>query len=329
MKSAFRTTILLFLILTIFLLSISVVVFHSTLKLNWIDSIYFVFTTFTSVGYGDITLYHANNWVKIFGVLLMLLGVAGSAIILAFVTDRIFKLHLDTLMGRRRTSMKDHIVLLGLGAVGTKILEYLVKFDEDVVVVELDEDNTFLSTAKQLRVPVIIGDIRRQATLEEANVEHAKCVIAVTNNDLSNLEAGLNARSMNSDIRIVLRVFDANFAKKIRDGFAIGTAFSTQSLAAPAFAMAGIDPSVVGSFMVGHDLMLNVEIQIKEDSKLSKMTSDELFNQGDYAILGHINWLTQEKQLNPSDDFQLNAGDTLIIATPHCHLQRLHDLNRH
>lgn len=307
---------------------LSIFVFHHTLNLNWIDSVYFVFTTFTSVGYGDITLYDANPWVKIFGVLLMLLGVAGSAIVLAFVTDRIFKLHLDTLMGRRSKSMKNHVVLLGLGAVGTKILEYLIRFDEKVVVIELDEDNTFISTARELHVPVVIGDIRRQATLEQASIQHAKCVIAATNNDLSNLEAVLNARSLNADIRIVLRVFDASFAKKIRDGFAIGTAFSTQSLSAPAFAMAAIDPSVVGSFMVGNDLMLNVEIQVKEDSKLSKMTSNQLLDNGDYAILAHINWLTQAKQLNPSDDFQLNVGDKLIIATPHCDLQKLHQLNR-
>lgn len=77
-----------------------------------------------------------------------------------------------------------------------------------------------------------------EETLDQAYVSDAKCLIAVSNDDLANLEAALTARKANKDIHIVLRVLDHNLAEKIQSGFGIESSFSPSALAAPAFAMA-------------------------------------------------------------------------------------------
>ena len=224
--------------------------------------------------------------------------------------------------------MRDHIILCGLGAVGIKILEHLVMFNKQVIVIDIKENNDYINTARDMKVPVIHGDVRRQNTLEKANVSQAQSLIAATDNDLANLEAALNARAQNPDIRVVLRVFDSGFADKIRDGFQFGTAFSTQGISAPAFAMAAIDPSVIGSFFIGENLMLNVQLTIQENSMLDGMDSDEFIDKGAYAILIHEDLNTGKKKINPSDPVCLKSGDRLVVATPHCDLAALHTLNK-
>jgi len=83
-------------------------------------------------------------------------------------------------------------------------------------------------------IPVISGNARNVATLEEEGVKNAKAVIAATSDDLSNLDIGLTAREINATARIVLRLFDETLACKVAGSFAMPT-ISTSQVAAPAF----------------------------------------------------------------------------------------------
>ncbi|MCX5724630.1 MAG: potassium channel family protein, partial [Nitrospirae bacterium] len=64
-----------FLVLLV-LIAISVLVFHLGMDLSPVDSLYFVMTTVTTVGYGDITPRATHTWLKLYACLLMLLGSA-------------------------------------------------------------------------------------------------------------------------------------------------------------------------------------------------------------------------------------------------------------
>lgn len=313
---------------TVAFLLVSVVVFRIALDLNWLDAAYFAITTYTSVGYGDIHLLDAPPGVKLFGMLLMLAGAASMAVIFAIVADSLLRLRLEAVFGRRTRTMKDHTILCGLGNVGMRILEQLHRMNEAVVVIEKSEDCEFVDVARRMEIPVVIGDVRHQNVLEEAGVQSARCLVAATDRDLANLEAALNARSVRPEIQIVLRIFDHNLAKKIKEGFDIRAAFSTSALAAPAFAMAAVDPSVVGSFFVGEDLMLNVDITVEDGTRLAWMKSRDFMEEGRFVILAHECGKTGERSLNPSHDIQIAPGDHLVIACPREDLATLHTLNR-
>src|SRR4029077_4901893 len=123
--------------------------------------------------------------------------------------------------------------------------------------------------------------------LERANVREARSIIVATDDDLVNLEVALNAREARPDIRVVLRVFDHSLAAKIRSGFGIKTTFSTSALAAPAFAMAAVDPAVVGSFYVGEDLVLILQLTVGAGAELDGLTVDEIGKRGGVAVLCH------------------------------------------
>jgi Trk K+ transport system NAD-binding subunit len=321
-----RTLLILVLIGTGLVLVTGVVVFHVSLELTWIESIYFVVATMTTVGYGDYNLQHASPVLQIFGSGMMIAGAASMAATFGIITDFLLRSRLQEFLTPRRRHMRNHVVLCGLGNVGFRVLEHLHRLGETVVVVEKHAESAFVDQAKAMKVPVVIGDVRFSSVLKDVNIEEAKCLIAATDDDLANLDAALSAREVRNDMRVVLRMFDQELAKKIRDAFNIQTAFSTSALAAPAFAMAAVDPCVIGSFYIEKDLMLNLQITVAQGTQLDEMTTGEL-DDGNASVLAHTDGDSGQRRLHPQGDVTIRAGDTIVVAlTPDC-MERLKQMN--
>ncbi|VAX18939.1 Potassium voltage-gated channel subfamily KQT; possible potassium channel, VIC family [hydrothermal vent metagenome] len=279
--------------------------------------------TLTTVGYGDI--YPITMPGKLLGGFIAIIGI-GMFALPAGILGSAFVL--EEMFGHRRVSMKNHFVLCGLGKIGIQVMKQLKLFNKDVIVVEKDKSNPLLQTAYDMGVTKVIGDIRMEETLNQAFIHDAQCLIAVSNDDLSNLEAALNARKAKKDIHIVLRVLDHNLAEKIQTGFGIESSFSPSALAAPAFAMAAIDPSVIGSFYVGDDLMLNMELVIKKGAPLDGMTTVDFENMGAMSILAYENAATGKRMLHISESIVLKAGDKLVLSTVPDMRHRIHEINK-
>lgn len=130
------------------------------------------------------------------------------------------------------STYRDHVVLCGLGHLGSRILQHLVERGVPVVALEKAADARFLPEAREL-APVLIRDIREDAALVEAGVKHARAIILATNDDMANLEVAIDAQRLNPQIRILLRMYDQQIAQKIKDALGIAEAFSSAALAAP------------------------------------------------------------------------------------------------
>lgn len=323
-----RKTFLTIVVLSLLMMAIAVVVFHTALGLSWVDSLYFVVTTMTTTGYGDISLAKESTGIKLFGVLLMLSGAALMTATLGMVTDYLLHARLEHFFGRRRSRMKNHIVLCGLGHVGIRVLEQLRNWGQDVVVIEREESGRFVDEARSLGATIVHGDASIPTVLERVNIKEACSIIAATDNDLVNLEVALSARNIRPEIRVVLRMFDPNLATKIRSGFGIKTTFSTSALAAPAFAMAAVDPSVVGSFYVGDDLMLIVQLEIAHGSTLTDQTIGDLASLGGLSALCYQSARSGLRQMHPAAETKLAQGDTLTLSAVPDVCRRIAQANR-
>ena len=79
-------------------------------------------------------------------------------------------------------------------------------------------------------------------SLEAANIKDARTIILASQNDAMNLQIALKARSMNPKIKVVIRIFDEDFAHALQDQFGF-IALSATEMAAPVFAAAasGVD----------------------------------------------------------------------------------------
>ena len=121
--------------------------------------------------------------------------------------------------------------------------------------VEKREDAAFVAVLRDQKVPVLIDDIRSPQCLPRTNVREAAAIVCATDDDLANLNVALDARRLNPDIRVVIRLFDDDLVAKVRDTFK-AEALSSSALAAPAMALAALDPRILHSFQVGAHLMV-------------------------------------------------------------------------
>lgn len=128
---------------------------------------------------------------------------------------------------------------------------------------------------EKLGVPVILGNTRTVQCLEEAGIRKAKAIIAVTDDDLANMESCLNAREMVPGMKVVMRMFDQKLAEKVERSFGIN-AFSASALSAPVFALAAVSGDILSSFEFGGTIINAVQIPIKEGGVLHGLTVDDV-----------------------------------------------------
>lgn len=250
-------------------------------------------------------------------VLFFLMPVVGLTVIIEGLID-----FTTLLRDRRRAerswcrimskSLRNHVILVGLGRLGFRVYRLLRKLGESIVVIETDPNCEFLDEVRRDGVPLFIADARREVYLHDANAKDAKSIIAATNNDLANLEIALDARRINPNIRVVLRMFDQNVADKVRDGFKIRIAMSQAAISAPSFAMAAVESNIVGSFVMGDRLVIVLNWAVDAVSPLVGKSIGDLMRDNKIGVVEYRP-LRGEKQPFPSPDQVLSAGDQLLV----------------
>jgi len=210
------------------------------------------------------------------------------------------------------SSLREHIVLVGLGRLGWRVFKLLRSLGEAVVVIEADERNQFLEDVRRDGSPLFVGDARRETLLDDANITQARCIIMASDSDLANLEIALDARRVAPNIRVVLRLFDQNLANKIRDGLDIHLAMSQSALSAPAFTVAALDPSIVNSFVHDGCLVVARRVDVSETLELCHKTIAEVMQSHHVGVLEHRRG-SAPCQLYPEPSVALEPGDQVLL----------------
>ena len=89
-----------------------------------------------------------------------------------------------------------------------------------------------MGLAKREKLPVVIGRGANQALLRRLSLPNARALAAVTPADLVNIEAAMMARSLNEDLRIVLRAGDGDVADETKSLLRIGHVLDVHRLGA-------------------------------------------------------------------------------------------------
>ncbi|RYY96906.1 MAG: hypothetical protein EOO11_12265 [Chitinophagaceae bacterium] len=216
-------------------LLLSIFYYHYFEGLSWINSFYFVMVTVTTVGYGDINLLGASAASKLFGVGLILGATVFIWIIFSLSIDNIVKNRQERALGHRPYHYRNHVILCGLGRFGYYVAKELYRRKERFIIIEKDERAPHLEFLRRYGVPVYIGNARLPRVLKAVGAARARAMLSIVDNDLANLEIGLNARSLRPGIRVILRVFDDSVAAVLRSQLDIHLSHSTSALAEAAF----------------------------------------------------------------------------------------------
>ena len=266
-------------------------------------------------------------------LLQLLAGFAGMLLLplfLAIVLESYGAFRQATALPGPPRGISGHVVLLGLGKVGSRVLEELLEHGIPVVCVERDIEARGVALARENKVPTLIADVTETGVLEDARIRRARALLALTSSDGTNLEASLYARRLKPEIRVVMRLFDDEFAttvyRTLRDTYpaAQTRSRSVSALAAPAFAGAMMGRRVLGAIPVGRRVLVFATVDVAGNALLEGRTVGEAFRAGAWRVLtvcgedsadaADADGRVATAGTGAGDGRALAAGDQVIVA---------------
>lgn len=276
------------LLLALALLVISTVVLHFAYHeplgrshLSLLGAAYFTVETVATVGFGDYSFAAQPSGMVVFGIFLIVAGVTLTTTMFALLTNALVSRRLAQSLGHGRIpGMSGHVVLVGLGSVGMKVLEGLLGAGAEVVVIERMESNPNLAEARALHAPIVLGDATLTRTLDAVNLSEAAAVAILTSDDLTNIETGLAIRDHLgerwAEVPVVLRVFDRQLGHRLESSFGFRHVWSTSAIAAPWFVGAALGLEVLFTFYVGNHPFLLARLRVSRNGGLDGLAMREL-----------------------------------------------------
>jgi hypothetical protein len=164
--------------------------------------------------------YPTNSPIAILYFVLPLLGITGGLGLIREVIASSVSLKKRNVEWETGLShiCKKHIIVCGLGKIGTRVVQTLAEqgYRWNIVAINDDADNNSVLEVRKLGIPVIIGDMRKQKTLEQANVHKASTIIFATDNDETHFNTLLILNEIykgQGDISIIFNVFDSRISQ--------------------------------------------------------------------------------------------------------------------
>ena len=208
------------------------------------------------------------------------------------------------------STMKNHIVLVGLGHLGYRVVQQLRDMGREVVVVEQNPSIDSFKAVQRMGVPVIQEDATRRIALESANIKDAHTIILASQKDAMNLQIALKARSLNPNIQVVIRIFDEDFAHELHEQFGFN-AMSATEMAAPVFAAAAAGANVTNPISIEGQQLSLARLKISPTAKYADKNVG--FVEDNY----HLNIILLrhdgQSEMHPTDRQPLQPGDTLAV----------------
>ncbi|MCI4063039.1 NAD-binding protein [Micromonospora sp. R77] len=286
---------------------------------DWAEALYLTLVTTLSGQDPDV---HKPAAAQVMQVVLNLAGLALIPLITAVVVDGIVNARLALHAGRIQPARAGHVVVVGLGNIGTRVMAQLQDFGVEVVTIDKDPDARGAPLAHRLGVPLIVGDAGLEETLRAASVDTCQALVVVSTDDGTNLRAALNARSLNADLRVVLRLFDGDFAERIQKAFGIGISRSVSYLAAPSFVAALLDRAVIATIPVGRHALLVTEVPVVAGSALDGRPLAAVNRPGEVRLLAYTR-AGQKADWTADPRMMISAGDRLTVVARRAGLSAL------
>jgi len=298
---------------------------------SWFDAFYMTLETITTVGYGEIRpLSHAG---RVFNSFLIAFGV--STLFLAFgaMTQTIIELELQDRFGVRRKrrmidQMHDHFIVCGFGRVGRNASYEFQRAHIPFLVVDRNEQR--VAKAEEAGMLAIVADATRDDGLREAGVLRAKGLIAALPSDAENLFIILSAKTLNPNLTVVTRASEEEAEEKMRRAGA-DTVFTPYAVTGRQLADSLLRPHVVefmdfGRSNIGPRVTME-QVCVTAKAELTRKTLGQLLElRRSGVIVLAIRRRGGETTFNPPPEFEISAGDYLIVMGERPNLQKLEQI---
>jgi Trk K+ transport system NAD-binding subunit len=216
-----------------------------------------------------------------------------------------------------------HVIVAGLGNVGTRVLGQLHDLGVGVVCVDKSENAAGVPLARRLGLKVVIGETYREETLLAAGVTGCQALVSVTDSDIVNLETALHARALAEQPRIVVRLYDDDLAERIQKAVGNTISRSVSYLAAPAFAAAMLEHQVLRTIPVGRHVLLIADVTVGEGAHLAGRRVDDVHDGSDLRLIALRRRGGAGVDWSPRPGDELQPGDRLVVLATRAGLSRV------
>jgi Trk K+ transport system NAD-binding subunit len=292
-------------LILLLLLVLGGILFWAVGGYSWPDSIYLTLLDAAGDASAQTTLSATDKATQ---VMVTLVGIAWIPVITAAVVDAV-------VAARLRRMVTGHIIIAGLGDVGSRVLAILHEQGIPVLGIDRDENVPGAVLARRLGVPTVAGDLYREVTWNAASVSKARAVLLLTSDDVLNTEGALRARALRGDMPLVLRIFDDDLAEQAQRNFGATACLSVARMAGPAFAAALAGHQVLDTIQVGRSPLLIADTTITADSPLAGRPLQQAHDPRQSRILAvtakngsGLDWM-------PTADRMLQLGDRLLALS--------------
>lgn len=294
---------------------------------SWLDSIYMVFITSFSVGFGEV-IPVTDPWLRLWTMGLIAFGCSGIIFITGTLVQLLTESQIQQALGGKRMEkeiqkLKNHAIVCGYGRIGRMIASQLQAGNIPFVI--LDQAVDRISEAEAAGWLTLNGEATDEAVLLQAGIQRARVLATVLPNDAANVFITLSARNLNPEIQIIAR----------------GEVPSTERKLLQAGANRVVLPAHIGADRIAHliihpnarellgerdksrldfehhltDLGLDIsEIEINTNSPwLNRRVGDVEKESAGQLLSIAIRRHNGNTEMKPAADAVLGAGDALVV----------------
>ncbi|MEM9588896.1 MAG: potassium channel protein [Planctomycetota bacterium] len=296
----------------------AVIGFHSVAGYDWLDAIWMVVVTISTVGYSEHS--DASPPTKILVIVVILLGVTAAAYTFTGIIQMVLQGEIDSVLGRRRmereiSKLKRHTIICGFGKTGPVLAQQLAERGQSFVIIERDEDQH--GEAIELGYLAIHDDATDEDVLKESGIGEARAIVVALPSDAENVFITLSARNLCPQIRIVAQAERESSSRKLRQAGADEVVMAHQMVAQHMSRLV-TRPSTAKFFaMLAESQRLDLELDellIPETSRLVGRSIAELrIRDQHHLLVVGIKPHDGELDFNPDGQRKFNAHETVLL----------------
>ncbi|MBO0785541.1 MAG: NAD-binding protein [Actinobacteria bacterium] len=219
--------------------------------------------------------------------------------------------------------LSGHVIVAGLGQVGTRVVGQLYDLGVAVIGVDKNPEAAGTALARRLKVRVITGETHREETLRAAGITSCQSLVLATSSDTVNLETALVARGLAPRVRMVLRLGDDDLAARVQATIGGTISRSPSYLAAPAFAAAMLEHQVLRTLSLGRHVLLIADVSVAAGAELAGRPLEQVHQSGEVRVIALRRPGANGMDWSPAHDHVITPGEGLYVLATRRGLSRV------
>ncbi len=247
------------------------------------------------------------HWLQLFSLGLTLSGTAFVGVLYALLTELLLSTKFQFVKRRPPIPEQNHIIIIGLGRVGKEVARLLQGFKQALLGITFKAE---IASEIRLDIPLMSGNL--QDILPQVNLETAKSVVVVTDDEILNLEVALTAKKLNPNCHLVIRTAGQQLGRYLLQMLPHAQIVGTYEVAAEVFAGAAFGENIITLFRLNNQTILVTEYCIESDDTLNGLLlADIAYGYGVVPIL--YQKPSQPSILMPHEELRVSMGDRLVV----------------